>query len=150
MPEPKRIDWDTHFRRLENMYHGAPINRYFAPKLVVGKGEATVTIVMREDFWHAGGAVHGSVYFKMADDAAYFAANSLVRDSFVLTSTFHLTLLRPIRTGTVTARGHVVQNAAHLILADSVILDERGREVGRGTGSFAKGTLRLTSDLGYA
>ena len=40
---------------------------------------------------HAAGAVHGSYYFKVLDDACYFAANSLVSDVFVLTVSFVIT-----------------------------------------------------------
>jgi acyl-coenzyme A thioesterase PaaI-like protein len=35
---------------------------------------------------HSIHAVHGSVYFKALDDAAFFAVNSLVEDVFVLTA----------------------------------------------------------------
>ena len=33
-------------------------------------------MTVRPDFFHAAGAVHGSVYFKLLDDAAYFDALS--------------------------------------------------------------------------
>ncbi len=48
---------------------------------------------------HAGGAVHGANYFKAMDDAAFFAANSLVDDVFVLTVSFNVYFLRPHHRG---------------------------------------------------
>ncbi len=139
----------NHYRRLENMYHGAGINRFFAPRLAIDRGTATLKIPIREDFFHAAGAAHGTVYFKAADDAAFFAANSLVRGYFVLTSTFHLSLLRPIKEGTLRAEGRVIQKATHLILAESFLYDDRDREIGRGTGSFAISKIALTEEIGY-
>jgi hypothetical protein len=39
-----------------------------------------VTGLVRPDFFHAAHAVHGSVYFKALDDAAFFAVASLVQE----------------------------------------------------------------------
>ena len=61
---------DTHFQKLTRMYLGAPINRYFAPRIEISRGQAVVTLPVREDFHHAASAVHGAVYFKALDDAA--------------------------------------------------------------------------------
>lgn len=84
----------AHFRKLEAMYHGAPINKYFAPKLSIqSAGNATVSIPLREDFYHAAHAVHGSVYFKALDDANFFAVQSIEPTSFVLTASFQLEVL---------------------------------------------------------
>ncbi len=62
-----------HFRKLERMYSLAPINRYFNPKILVDAGYAEICIPIRPEFHHAANAVHGSVYFKAMDDAAFFA-----------------------------------------------------------------------------
>ena len=72
---------DPHFQALERMYLAAPINRIYRPTIEVRSGEAEIEIVLAEKYFHSGGAVHGSVYFKMLDDAAFFAAGSLERCS---------------------------------------------------------------------
>jgi acyl-coenzyme A thioesterase PaaI-like protein len=51
------------------MYASAPINKYFAPELLVSEGAAIVRVVVRPDFHHAAHAAHGAVYFKVLDDA---------------------------------------------------------------------------------
>ncbi|PJZ55623.1 thioesterase [Leptospira barantonii] len=140
---------EEHYRKLEKMYNGAPVNEYFKPTLTISKGASELRIQIREDFFHAAGATHGVVYFKAADDAAFFAANSLVKGGFVLTSTFNLTLLRPIQSGILLAKGLVVQNASHQIIAEATLWDERGREIGRGIGNFAKSSIPLTPEMGY-
>ena len=92
-----------HFRKLERMYAGAPVNQFFRPRLTIGEGRAELRLAVRPDFFHAAGAAHGVVYFKAMDDSAFFAASSLVEDVFVLTAGFTLHLLRPISAGEMIA-----------------------------------------------
>ena len=83
---------DEHHRRLEHMYLSAPANEYFKPEIRIDEGRAEVRLTVRPDFFHAASAVHGSVYFKLLDDATFFAASSLVDDVFVLTASFNILL----------------------------------------------------------
>ncbi len=138
-----------HYRKLERMYLAAPTNQYYRPEIHIDDGVAEVRIAVRPDFFHAAHAVHGSAYFKALDDATFFAASSLVDDVFVLTSTFHITLLRPISEGTMIASGRVVHRSRRLLIADGVIVDDRGKEIARGTGTFFPSAIRLSEDLGY-
>ena len=131
------------------MYHAAPINQYFRPVLTVGDGVAEVAIPIRPDFFHAANAVHGSVYFKAMDDAAFFAVNSIVTDAFVLTVSFNIYLTRPVTAGTMRATGRVVHRSQRLFVAEAELVDERSRPIGRGSGSFMKSTIALTPELGY-
>jgi uncharacterized protein (TIGR00369 family) len=139
-----------HFRRLERMYlTAATINQYFAPTISVGEGTAEIRIEVEEKFFHAAGAVHGAVYFKAMDDAAFFAANSLVDSVFVLTTGFNLHLLRPISDGTMIATGTVVSATRSLFVADAELVDDGGRLLGRGTGTFMKSRMKLDGIPGY-
>lgn len=138
-----------HYRKLEHMYHGANCNRYYQPRLTVGEGEAEVAIPVREELFHAAHAVHGSVYFKALDDAAFFAANSLVEDHFVVTASFHIDLLRPVTQGELRAKGRVVHAGRSRLLADAVLLDSEGREIARGGGTFVVSKIRLGPEVGY-
>ena len=139
-----------HFRRLERMYAAAPINRYYEPVLRISEARAELTIPVKTDFFHAAGAVHGSVYFKALDDSAFFAANSLVLDVFVLTVSFNVYFTRPVVEGELRATGAVVHRSRNLIVAESVVLDSTGRQVGRGSGSFMRSQIALTPEIGYA
>ena len=67
---------DSHFKKLEKMYLAAPINEFYCPLIKITDSEATIEIEVTEKLFHSADAVHGSVYFKMLDDAAFFAANS--------------------------------------------------------------------------
>jgi uncharacterized protein (TIGR00369 family) len=140
---------DDHFRKLERMYASAPINAYFAPRLTVREGQAEVSIPVRPDFFHAAHAVHGSVYFKALDDAAFFAVNSLVTDVFVLTVTYNVYLTRPVTAGIMSATGRVVNRSRNLFIAEAELVDDRGRSVGRGSGSFMRSAIPLSPEVGY-
>lgn len=140
---------EEHFRKLEGVYAAAPINHLFGASLRVHEGRAEVVIPVQEKLYHAADAVHGSAYFKALDDAAFFAANSLVEDVFVLTVSFNLYLTRPISTGLMVARGEVVHQSRRLFVADSVLEDSQGRQIARGSGIFMRSSIELSPDIGY-
>ena len=98
-----------HFRRLERMYLGANINRevYKGTSIQIEKGKAVIEVPISNTFHHAANAMHGSVYFKMLDDAAYFAVASLVEDVFVLTNHFEVDLKRPFVDGVIRCEGRI-------------------------------------------
>lgn len=65
---------EEHYRRLENMYSRAIINDLDDPVISVKDRQAEITMPVKDAFFHSAGALHGSVYFKILDDAACFAA----------------------------------------------------------------------------
>ena len=140
---------DPHFVALENMYLSAPVNGIYRPKIDVSDSEATIEIEVSEKLFHAAGAVHGSVYFKMLDDAAFFAANSLEREVFVLTTSFTIYLTRPISSGKLRSVGRVVNRNKSQFIAEAIVYDSDGNEVGRGSGIFVRGKFPLREARGY-
>ncbi|MFQ5943089.1 MAG: PaaI family thioesterase [Anaerolineales bacterium] len=138
-----------HYRKLERMYLGAPVNEYFSPSMQIGEGTAEVSIKVRPDFFHAANAVHGYLYFKVLDDSTFFAVSSLVKEVFVLTVSFNLHFTRPVSEGVMKATAEVVHRSKRLFIAEGVVVDSRGREVGRGTGTFMPSDIKLTPELGY-
>jgi uncharacterized protein (TIGR00369 family) len=140
---------DGHFRRLEAAYASAPVNRFHRPSLEVREGEATVAFEARPEFHHAAGAMHGSILFKALDDAAFFAANSLVGDRFLLTVSFTVHFFRPVVEGRLSAHGRVVHRTRRLLFAESVLLGPDGAELARGSGTFAPSAIPLDERVGY-
>lgn len=138
-----------HHRKLERMYLGAPINRAYLPRVVVREGECEIWCEARPEMHHAAGGLHGSVFFKMLDDAAFFAVASTVPDVLMLTASFHVSLFRPLTTGELHARGRVVRASLQLSVAQAVLFDPAGREAARGIGDFARSRIALTADIGY-
>jgi uncharacterized protein (TIGR00369 family) len=140
---------EEHYRKLERMYNTAPINRFFEPVLRISEGKAEIRMPIKPEFFHAAHAVHGSVYFKALDDAAFFAANSLVTDVFVLTVAYNLYLTRPISDGEMQASGRVVHKSRNLFLSEAELVDSAGRQIARGSGSFMRSQIPLTPAIGY-
>ena len=138
-----------HYRRLERMYLGAPTNRYYEPEIEIEDGVARIRVAVEEKFFHAATAVHGSVYFKVLDDAAFFAVGSLVDDVLVLTASFNLYLTRPVSSGVIQASGRVVHRSRRLFVAEAVASDSEGRELARGSGTFMRSQIALASEMGY-
>jgi uncharacterized protein (TIGR00369 family) len=140
---------DDHFRKLERMYASAPVNERYGPELTIREGEAELTLPIDERDHHALGAVHGAVYFKALDDAAFFAANSVVEDVFVLTTGFDVHIERPVSEGAIHAEGHVVNDNPNQLIAEAVARDDDGHELARGTGRFALSDVELSPEIGY-
>ena len=134
-----------HYRALENMYLAAPINAFFKPRIGISEGLAEIEIKVREALFHTAGAVHGATYFKMLDDAAFFAANSLVQDVFVLTKTFTVHFTRPVTQGRMRSVGRVVEQDGRQISAEAIVYDSLDREIGRGSGLFVRSKISLAS-----
>ena len=135
---------EEHFENLIKMYSRASINDFYNPSLKVKEGEAEIIIDVSEKYFHSGGAIHGSVYFKMLDDVAFFAATTLERDVFVLTTSFTTYFLRPVSQGTLRSVGKVVNVTKTQFLVEAVAYDYKDREVARGSGVFVKSRLPLS------
>ncbi|MBX9795523.1 PaaI family thioesterase [Sphingomonas sp.] len=140
----------AHYRALESLYAAAPINALFESQLeITGAGEARIRFRLDRRHFHAGGAVHGTSYFKMLDDAAFYAANTLVTDRFLLTTQFNLLFTRPLGEGWATAEGRWVSGQRRVLIADARLIDASGEEVARGTGTFMRSRLPLSTLAGY-
>ncbi len=141
---------ERHFKALQNMYLEAPINESYRPRIEVSDSEAVIEIEVRDDLFHSFGAVHGSVYFKMLDDAAFFAANSLERTVVVLTTSFTTYLTRPVSSGRLRSIGRVVNRNKSQFIAEAILYDSEGNELGRGSGVFVRSKVPLSEARGYA
>ncbi|TNC79518.1 MAG: thioesterase [Oleiphilus sp.] len=140
---------DHHYAGLELMYLNAPINAFYPPRIEIGEGSCSIEIDVKKDYFHAAGAVHGSVYFKLLDDSAFFAANSLEREVYVLTTSFTTYLTRPVSSGVIRAEGRVVNQNRSQFIAESVMYDGEDREIARGNGIFVRSKIALNSVSGY-
>lgn len=141
----------AHHRALESLYAAAPINRLFESRLeIAAPGVARIHFRVDQRHFHAAGAAHGTSYFKMLDDAAFYACNSLVTDRFLLTTQFSLLLTRPLGEGPVVAEGRWVSGQRRVFVAEARLVAEDGEEVARGTGTFMRSRIALATLPGYA
>ena len=136
-----------HWRAIEAMYAQAPVQGPHRHKVTVPcDGEAVCAGPVLPEFFHTAGALHGSVLFKMLDDACFFAAQSYDRKDFVGTVSFTTNLLRPVARGSLVAHGKVVNRSRNAVLCEAKLYNEfeskdgeRDRKlVGTGGGTFQK------------
>jgi len=149
-PDADRAGAALHFAALEALYASAPVNALFESRLSIpAEGRSRIEFTVDERVHHAAHAAHGTIYFKMLDDAAFYAANSLVTDRFLLTTAFNLHFTKPIRTGRVVAEGRWISGRRRVFVAEARLIDEEGEEIGRGTGTFMRSKIALSSLPGY-
>ena len=137
------MSYQKHYTRLENMYKSAPINKIYPPRIPISEGLAEIEIDVKEEYFHAARAVHGSVYFKLLDDAAFFAACSLETEVFPPTSSFNTYIIRPVNSGVMRAVGKVVNASKTQFIAESIVYNGEDKEIARGSGVFVKSNIKL-------
>ena len=137
-----------HWTKLENLYRRAPTNEYYRPEISIGEGTCEIRVAIRPEFFHSAHAVHGSVYFKLLDDAGFFAANSLVAKVFVLTSNFTIHLFRPVSEGVLVAKGRVVNTTARQTVGEAQLFNG-DRLVAHGVGTYVRSNIPLDPGVGY-
>ncbi|WOE75462.1 PaaI family thioesterase [Alterisphingorhabdus coralli] len=140
----------AHFRSLESLYASAQINALFDSQLsIAAEGQSVIEFTITPAVYHAAGAAHGTIYFKMLDDAAFYAANSMVSDRFLLTTAFNLHFTKPVKEGKVRAEGKWISGHRRVLVAESRLVDTEGDEIGRGTGTFMRSHIGLSGLDGY-
>ncbi len=142
---------EEHFLKLQNMYTSTKVNTllYETTECKIELEKATISLTISDKYFHALGAIHGSVYFKLLDDSAFFAVNSIVTDVFVLTTSFNINIIRPVNSGKITAIGQLRYKSKNLFVAESRMFNDEGKEVAFGIGNFSKSKIPLTSEIGY-
>jgi uncharacterized protein (TIGR00369 family) len=149
-PDPAPTGREAHLRALESLYNSAPINTLFQSRIVLAEaGRSEIRFVVERDSFHAAGAAHGTLYFKMLDDAAFYAANGLVSDRFLLTTAFNLHFTKPMRGGEARAEGRWISGKRRVFVAEARIVDSEGEECARGTGTFMRSHIQLSGLDGY-
>lgn len=140
----------AHFRALESLYRHAPVNALFDSDIEIAEpGVARIRFEVTPQSFHAAGAAHGTLYFKMMDDAAFYACNSLVSDRFLLTTAFNLVFTRPLKAGPIIAEGRWISGKRRVYVGEARLIMADGEEAARGTGTFMRSHIALSSLAGY-
>src|SRR5688500_13823019 len=148
--DPPAAGAAAHFRALESLYRGAPINALCGSSIEIpAAGLARIRFDVPEASYHAAGAAHGTLYFKMMDDAAFYACNAMVSDRFLLTTAFNLVFTRPLKSGPVIAEGRWISGRRRVFVGEARLLMPDGEEAARGTGTFMRSHIPLSSLAGY-
>ena len=124
----RNVPAPEHLRKLQAMYRAAPISGLFNAHKLEFSDEGSTEIVLdavETTHCHSAGTLHGSGYFKLLDDAAFFAAQSKVDSGFAFTTSFTVYMMRPCSPGTkLIAKGRVTSASRSLVVAESTLEDE--------------------------
>jgi len=141
----------NHCTKLEEMYLRCPINQSMYPSTQASfdDDEALISLEVDPTQFHAMGAAHGSVYFKLIDDAAYFAAQAHVKDGYLLTVSMNLNFTKPVTGGRIVCQGKLIHKGRRILVAEAEIKDAEGNRWAVGRGAFMSSGKPLSADFGY-
>ncbi|UCG88659.1 MAG: hypothetical protein JSW71_09015 [Gemmatimonadota bacterium] len=135
-----------HLEKLERMYLAAPYNENLDPGISVSEGETDIVVSIGRGLLDAAGRVPDSICIKTMNDAALCAVSSLVSSNIVLTASFNASLTGAVPSGELLARGRFVGMSGSHYLAESILADSEGREIGRGDGRFVQSDVPSSAE----
>ena len=136
---------NAHFKKLEKIYLNANINKviYSNTEIIISKNYSEIKMPINEDYFHALNAIHGSVYFKILDDAAFFAAQSVVEDYMLLTASFNITFKMPVPNGWIKSKGKLLSVSEKEFNAEAKMYNSKNEIVAFGNGIFKKSKISI-------
>jgi len=136
---------NAHFKKLEKIYLDANLNKviYRNTEIIISKNHSEIKMPINEDYFHALNAIHGSVYFKMLDDAAFFAAQSVVEDYMLLTASFNITFKMPVPYGWIKSKGKLLSVSEKEFIAEAKMYNSKNEIVAFGNGVFKKSKIGI-------
>ena len=138
---------NSHFKKLEKIYLNAKVNKeiYSNTEIIIQKNYSEIKMPIKKDYFHALDAIHGSVYFKMLDDAAFFAAQSVVEDYMLLTASFNITFKMPVLNGYIKSKGKLCSVSQKEFTAEAKMYNSKNELVAFGNGIFKKSKISIDS-----
>jgi uncharacterized protein (TIGR00369 family) len=112
-----------------------PIMSTLGMRLIrLGKGSAVMSIDVGKKFHNPMGTLHGGIMTDLADACMGVATITTLRDAESFsTLELKMNFLRPVFKGRITAEARVLHRGKTIAMAQSVIKNEEGKEVARGT-----------------
>lgn len=100
-------------------------------------GDTEVLLPVRPFVLNRNGVVHGGVICTLMDEAIGWAAyNSLGEGGQTVTAELKINFLTAATGGTLAGRGRVIRQGKHLIVGEGDIVDQEGRLLARGLGTW--------------
>ena len=136
--EKGEADLAGHCRRLERSYRDSPWGMSGSASLTVSRGSAEIALARVEALFDPPGSVNGLPYFKLLDDAALYAASSVVPGAGVKVTSFNVYLTRPVASGALRAVARVVGTTESLIMVQADLADSAGCGVASASACFVR------------
>lgn len=137
----------THYKKLENLYTQVNIGQFYdTTEMEVSHEKAEIRLHIEPKYHMGLGLTHGSVYFRLLDDACFYACMSLEEETHLLTSRFNIEFLKPVISGVVTAKGKITHKLKRGYQAEASLFNSDNELIAYGSGHFAK-TKMLLEDI---
>ena len=128
--------FEKRLRGLEKAYLDGPAAGLRGIGIRLAEGEADIVLPLAKADIDGVGGLFDSTSFKLMSDSAAQAVSTLGDNATMLTSEFSMTLTHATPSGELVARGRYVGRAGKHYLADTMLTDAEGVEIGRGEGVF--------------
>ncbi|PCE66031.1 PaaI family thioesterase [Sediminicola luteus] len=140
----------THYQKLESLYLNIPLGDFYdTTEIQVSKAAAEIRLAVAPKYHMGLGFTHGSVYFRLLDDACFYACMSVEEEVHLLTSRFQIEFLKPVTSGTLIAKGRLREVLGKGYVADAMLYDENDNQIAYGSGHFAKSRIPLAEIENY-
>jgi uncharacterized protein (TIGR00369 family) len=101
------------------------------------RGESTAGVTFRDDFQGWTKVVHGGLLATVLDEAMIYAAGA--KGHMCVTGEITVRFIKPASTGVAyVLKGRFLEDKGRIVLAESELLDDRGKEVATATGKLFK------------
>lgn len=138
---------NEHYKKLENLYTKVNIGQFYdTTQMSVRHEQAEISLQITPKYHMGLGLTHGSVYFRLLDDACFYACMSLEEETHLLTSRFSIEFLKPVISGKVTAKGKITHKLKKGYQAEAALYNDKNELIAYGSGHFAK-TKMLLADI---
>ena len=117
-------------------YLNHPMHKGLNLNVTMSQGVATVEMTVSPEICNLVGILHGNYYFKIMDDACFFAALSLNKHEFVATANFNIHYFSPASKGQLIASAQVVHARGTKYVCECTIVDKEQKKYGCGSGLF--------------
>jgi uncharacterized protein (TIGR00369 family) len=116
---------------LRKLMEGMPFNKLVGIRLVrVHKDGVTIACKLRPDLLNAAGVLHGGVTATVADTAMGIAVTMQLGRIAATTVEMKLNYLRPVASGTVTARARILRMGSTLCIGRVDLFNDSKEQVG--------------------
>ena len=129
------------YMRLDDIitkYLKHPMHHNLNMNVELGNKSATIQLTIHDSIINLVGIVHGAIYFKLIDDACFFAALSAKKSNFVATSNMTIHYLTPASEGVLIAHAKMITKQGRKYLCECDIKDKEGTIYAYGSGSFVE------------
>jgi uncharacterized protein (TIGR00369 family) len=132
MSNEQNLQWDELEARAQSSFWG-----YLGCELVhADEKEVILRLDAKAHHLNMIGIVHGGVLSSLLDNAMGIAASAYKQDPNIVTGSLNVNFLRPMKSGILEVRAHVVHATKRVLTLQGTVVNEQGELGTMATGTF--------------